>query len=141
MGLGARNVDHVILDAETAIVIDATGIDSGKLTLNDRDHCTLIRPDGSCVPQPWMDSRRNYAYMAVMYRLTGLPRHLVWLLPGTVDLDEHTLPRARCSLRVALSSRPPSLSSVLAISCAAVLLPPNWSHAYRHSLRLRGHGA
>jgi hypothetical protein len=117
MGLGAGNIDHVILDAEMAVTIDAKGIGGGKLTVDDQGHGVLIRPDGSCVPQPWMDTRRNYSYVAVMYRLTGLPGHLVWVVPAAVDLDEHALGRARCFADggsiLTLASLEPGLGDVL----------------------------
>lgn len=96
MNLGDANIDHVILDAGIAVTIDAKGIGRGTLTVDDQGHGVQVHADGSRVPQPWLDSRRNYSYVAVMYRLTGLPGYLVWFVPEAVGLDERTLGRAKC---------------------------------------------
>jgi hypothetical protein len=57
------------------------------------------RPDGTERPLPWLDSRRDYAAMGILMRLTGLPGATVWVVPKWTDVDHPSLRHLRALSR------------------------------------------
>lgn len=99
--LGGSNIDHLVLTGSEWLMIDAKGCGAGSLRV-ESGKGMLVRPDGSCVPRPWMDNRRAYARAGVPYRLTeGKGGVAVWVLPQATAYDHPSVARARF-----LASRP-----------------------------------
>jgi hypothetical protein len=95
VSLGTANMDHVILSGQRWILADAKGLGAGTLTTDARGRGVLIQPDGTQLPQQWMDVRAGRSAAGVLVRLTGLRGWPVWVLPDATTLDLDRLPAAR----------------------------------------------
>ena len=99
MKAGDLNIDHLVITGDHFAIIDAKGTGPGVLTVDARGRGILVRADGTVKPQPWLDKRRVYAAMGVVYRLTGLQGLAVWAVPTATVVDEAAIVRARCFQR------------------------------------------
>ncbi|MEU8205631.1 nuclease-related domain-containing protein [Streptosporangium sp. NPDC049046] len=97
LSLGSANIDHVVLTGATWLVIDAKGCGAGTLGLDQDGKGALLKPDGTLVPQRWLDDRRSYSRGGIIYRLTGgIQGGTAWIVPDTTLLDP-SIQHALCS--------------------------------------------
>lgn len=88
LGMGAGNIDHVVLGGERWLLFDAKFCAAGTLTVDDRGRGVLVKADGTVRSQRWLDDRRSYSRAGLVYRLTGgVKGLLVWILPGATIID------------------------------------------------------
>jgi len=99
MSIGRANIDHLVLTGDQWLMIDSKGTAAGVLCCEpgEKARGMLVRPDGSCVAQPWMDSLNGYSAGALLFRLLpGLTGFPVWLVSAQTNTDHPSLCRSRC---------------------------------------------
>lgn len=95
VSLGGSNIDHLVLTGDGWLMIDAKGCGAGSLQVR-HGKGVLVREDGSCVSQPWMDERTAYSRAGVPFRLTGGKRGAgVWVVPEATIYDHPSVHQAR----------------------------------------------
>ncbi|MGI5292916.1 nuclease-related domain-containing protein [Nonomuraea polychroma] len=99
LSLGTANIDHLVLTGARWLMIDAKGCGAGTLGLDPHGKGVMVKPDGTCVPQPWLDERRSYSLGGIPYRLTdGITGLMAWITPDTTLLHP-SLRTAACMRR------------------------------------------
>jgi hypothetical protein len=86
MSLGRYNADHVVLTGAGCLLVNAKGCAAGMLALAPGDHGVLIRDNVAVRRVLWLEDRRDYSCVGILYRLTGLPSSVTWIVPDTTEL-------------------------------------------------------
>ncbi|MFI6883857.1 nuclease-related domain-containing protein [Streptosporangium canum] len=99
LSLGSANLDHVVLTGATWLIIDAKGCGAGTLGVDSGGNGMLVKPNGTAVPQKWLDDGRAYSRAGIIYRLTdGMRGQTAWIVPDTTLLHP-SVQQAACSTR------------------------------------------
>lgn len=95
LDVGNMNIDHLVLTGAMWLYIDSKGTGAGILAANRHGKGVLVKPDGSVVPQLWMDTLHSYSAAGVLVRLTGLTGQPVWVIPSHTRVHKSVF-QARC---------------------------------------------